>query len=514
MKQHLFKRGGGDQGTTDGDQGTTDGGQGTTDGDLPDLSFLFLPDTCGREYDPCSFSFRERHYSEKLYSEKRYSVKGTLQGFEYLLTDHPENPEDEDNSKRNLSVLFLRYGHNIFSLEPSIRDKTKSFNFPMSGSIRYTADDEFVGAYVYKGEPGEFVSSVHLTLNLADLRIEGMLGEDITMGEDYFGGLMISAEVDPNIGAFEETEISFKQADGSVTQGTINGQGKIRASFDNTFSEQQSGGSDKIPPSYLTGEVEVKGFGKGEASGDNSLVGAFSADASETIQYGMSSSADYSLPFHDRYVRPLYYRQGNYRRIGSLESYEYWLGDMINDKDNSKRTLSVSFLEQDDDSLINPSGRDRTKSFNFPISGSIKYSADDGFVGAYVYEGKPGEFVSSVDLTLDLAQLRITGRIGKDIQMGEDYFGGLYISDKVDPNIGSFEEKNILFLSELNGFLSNGKGSIKGSFSDTHSEQQTNGLDKKEPDFLAGEVEVKGFGKGEALDDNSLVGVFYAQKKE
>ena len=421
---------------------------------------------------------------------------------------------DEDNSKRTLSVSFLENGYNVFLLDPSRTDKTKSFNFPIYGSIKYSADDGFVGAYVYEGKPGEFVSSVDLTLNLADLRIEGMLGEDITMGEDYFGGLMISAGVDPNIGTFEETEISFKQADGSVTQGIINGQGRIRAAFEASSSEQTTDGLDKAYPYFLAGEVEVKGFGKDKASDDNSLVGAFYAYAPFGIIFPQAPSSQYSLPFHDRYVRPSYYRQGNYRRIGSLESYEYWLGDMINDKDNSKRTLSVSFLEHDGNSLINPSRRDRTKSFNFPISGSIKYSADDGFVGAYVYKGKPGEFVSSVDLTLDLAQLRITGRIGKDIRMGEDYFGGLYISDQVDPNIGSFEEKNILFLSELNGFLSNGKGSIKGSFSDTHSEQQTNGLDKKEPDFLAGEVEVKGFGKGEALDDNSLVGVFYAQKKE
>ena len=187
---------------------------------------------------------------------------------------------------------------------------------------------------------------------------------------------------------------------------------------------------------------------------------------------------------------------------GSIEGFSYNLSNQP--REGLARNLIADIISSNSEFSSN--------NFQYPRDESITatYSNDDGFQGIYSYKGKTGSITSDVSIEVEFTSFiepYLTGYIGqdRDIVIEGNNFGHIRLGVIDITNSGNFSENDIS-LSNSNGHPET--GNIKGSFSN-------DGSTTNYPQFIAGEVKLKGFST-DFLDDfnsdNALTGVFVAEK--
>lgn len=190
--------------------------------------------------------------------------------------------------------------------------------------------------------------------------------------------------------------------------------------------------------------------------------------------------------------------------INSIEGFNYFVSNTISSNGVSRDLVA---------DIIDRNTAFSAGSFRYPLDSiTATYSNDNGFRGHYSYNGRTGDIVSDVSIEVSFYQFSdpyLTGYIGtgKDIVIGGDHFGHIRIGLTDITGNGKFRY-NSPHLSNSGNFSFDQTGYVKGAFSN-------DGSSISHPNYIAGEVQVKGFSK-DFYDDhnpnNSLVGVFVAEK--
>ena len=188
---------------------------------------------------------------------------------------------------------------------------------------------------------------------------------------------------------------------------------------------------------------------------------------------------------------------------GTLSSFSYGLWNEPGP--GNSRQLTANFLNSN--TLFNPRNPDRNFRYISPETKTFTYKNPTGFKGIYSYKGNTGNITSDVTIQADFYSSDINpwikGYIGKDkdIILEGDNFGEINFHEQANSN-GVFTEQLICAFSEG----CSGSGTIVGAFSNNSSGEI--------PQFIGGEVKIKGFGiLGNSSRNNSLVGVFVAEKE-
>ena len=490
-----------------------------------------------------------------------------------------EEEEEENNNEETPQQLTIieepeptyippakeepRYSASTASLGSSTGNRFTGFPTVGGSSIldsitaTYHKQYGFVGDYVYKGVSGKFSSDVKLifTLDETNAKIRGYLGDDIqfykgsgsrTSISNYyrFYGLLVDATVDTKTGSFTviDPEFGFYIYDNldsrpSRVNRTDSGTGTIKATFSN-------GGSNDDLPSIIKGEVTVTGFLRknplpnppyGTESGssygsdnnndgqldnytewpsgeNNSLTGTFRSDLVSDIK-----------------VRKL---EGNI----DMFSYGIWVNDNFLDKRIEFLTRSTKFNPERTASDYTA----HTYTESYSQTAEIKYKRENGFKGAYVYEGETGELTGDVDLSIlfgGYGVITVAGDVLTDLEIGGyDLKGIAILNARIDANtgVGGID-------IDADG-LDDSNTSAKFAFGDyiaidglvDRATVNHHGLARKVkvvlspdgiqaqgstpetyPSQIAGEIEINQFKiKDSDGDNNTILGVFVADKQE
>ena len=271
----------------------------------------------------------------------------------------------------------------------------------------------------------------------------------------------------------------------------------------------------------IAGGVEINGFKINAGDRDtNTLVGAFIGDNQE--------------------IPPRKIRKSIQGSIGMF-SYGIWAKE---DFDNNY----IRFLEETEKFNPERTASDYTAhTYHETDSGVVtfRYKREDGFKGAYVYEGETGELTGDVDLSVlfgGYGVITVAGEISTDLEIGGyDLKGiGMYngrIASRGTDNTHNNGVGGIDIdadgIDDSNTSAKFTFGDYSGAVADRPTVSQ-HGLARKlrmvlssdgiqaqgstpesYPSQIAGEVEINGFKiKDSDGDTNTVVGVFVADKQE
>ena len=465
---------------------------------------------------------------------------GSIAGVSYSLKNafNSDSLFNFKGKNRNVKASIIKQG--TTSVDNAFNPSHAGYNFAYRNidrhkqiEVTYTKEDGFVGASTYKGGSNDIEADVTLkaTFNnpsIKALLIEGYIGDSggIVMNGTNFGKIIFSATKADN-GQFLDKQVRFSDP---VIRAEI-GFGEVRGSFKSYDS------NDPDFPTQVVGELEMKRFFDTSPKnayeyndnlfkrGDNALAGVFVADKTDYEQ------VKYFVPLEK-------HLEGN---LGMF-SYGVWASQNFTDN-------RIVFLEQT--TKFNP---ERTTSdftshtYHETSSGNVqfKYKREDGFKGAYIYEGETGTLTGDVDLYIGFngfGATAATGSILTDLEIGgydlkgiamlnaridtrgidnNDGVGGIDIgADDVDDiSSGSAKLSFGDFLADLNAIdkptvshhglarkltlvLSPDGIQAQGSTPETY------------PSQIAGEVEINQFKiKNSDGDNNTILGVFVADKQE
>lgn len=202
-------------------------------------------------------------------------------------------------------------------------------------------------------------------------------------------------------------------------------------------------------------------------------------------------------------VAPSY--AGRSTDMGSIEGFEY---SILNDPaGGGARRLVAEIIDR------NP--KFSSDDFHYPAEYvTVNYTNDDGFKGVYTYEGNAGKFTVDVEIEARFSTYRkptVTGSIGKGkpIVLEGDHLGAIELDYSVDvTETGRFTDPDVDLSHNENSYYTT--GTVRGQFSN-------DGTLDKHPDYVAGEVTLRGFSKTWGDDDghrNSIVGVFVGEREQ
>ena len=187
-------------------------------------------------------------------------------------------------------------------------------------------------------------------------------------------------------------------------------------------------------------------------------------------------------------------------------SYGLWNEPGVSIPGQGGRYLEADILSRNNE--VNPDYVDRD--FNTDRNLDLTYQDDNGFVGIYYHEGKPGRITSdvSIDLTINSAGVYVSNfgvGINSPVMIEGQNLGSLNgLADNARLNSqGVFRDNKDL------GVFSNvlySSGYIEGAFSNIDTKQGN-------PRLVAGEVIVR-YGDYDNETKNSLVGIFAADVDE
>ena len=399
--------------------------------------------------------------------------------------------------------------------------------------VTYEKEDGFIGLYSYKGSSGEITEDVTLkaTFNnpsIKALLIEGHIGDSggIVMNGTNFGQIRFSATKADN-GQFLDKQVRFSDP---VIRAEI-GFGELKGSFKN------DGSSSKFP-SQVVGELKMKRFFDTSpirnnkvleynenlySRGDNALAGVFVVDKFSEIT--------------QKFVPIKKHVQGTIDML----SYGIWASE--NSIDNR-----IVFLEQT--TKFNPgrTASDYTAhTYHETYTGIVKtrYKREDGFKGAYIYEGETGELTGDVDLIVTFGGFGVVfvnGNILTDLEIGgydlkgiaaqngpidprgidnNDGVGGIDIdADGVDDN-ATGARLNLGNYKDNTGTIDKPTVSYHGLVRKVKMVLSPDGIQAQGstpetyPSQIAGEIEINQFKIKESDgDNNTVLGVFVADKQE
>ena len=455
------------------------------------------------------------------------SISGTGYNADYTVNNNWYSPSfvNLEGKDRHLEANIIGRTSNA-AFRPS--DANYNFAYNMDArkdtEVTYTKGNGFHGFYSYEGASGQITEDVTLKATFFNIgstgfSIEGYIGDNngITMGGTNFGQIKFSTSKISEDGQFiiDNGSLHFSNLTIRPASGTFN---ILRGSFKND-------GTRFSFPTQLVGELEMKRFFDTSAvgsnkpleynekvfsRGDNALAGVFVADKTNEV-------AIRSLSF------PL--RVSSEGNIGMF-SYGLWASENFLDN-------RIVFLEQT--TKFNP---ERTTSdftshtYHTTASGNVefRYKREDGFKGAYIYEGEIGTLTGDVDLYIGfnghgataatgsiLTDLEIGGYDLKGIAMGNggiDYNTGVGVihidADGRDDNNTAAKLAFGDFLVDLNAIdrptvNNNGLARKLRMVLSPDGIQAQGSTPETYPSQIAGELEINGFKIKESDGDNNTI---------
>ncbi len=405
-------------------------------------------------------------------------------------------------------------------------------------TLSYSREDRFKGVYIYEGETGELTGDVELqaTFSTGNPTMDGNISTDLEIGESDllgivlgFGGIDYTTGVgglDPDLALSGVSFLKFGKTDFTSSQtdlATMHDQGQAKLTMvlspDGRLGRGAAGAALSQPESYpslIAGGVEINGFKiKATDRDTNTLVGAFIGDNQE--------------------IPPRKIRKSIQGSIGMF-SYGIWAKE---DFDNNY----IRFLEETE--KFNP-GRtasdytSHTYTEAYSQTAEIKYKREDGFKGAYVYEGETGELTGDVSFTIGfnaLSRVSISGDVLTDLEIGGyDLKGIAILNGRIDANIGvgaididadGLDDSNTSAkfafgdYIAINGLVDRATVNHHGLARKVKVVLSPDGIQAQGstpetyPSQIAGEIEINQFKIKESDgDNNTILGVFVADKQE
>ena len=475
-----------------------------------------------------------------------------------------ESEEEENNNEETPQQLTIieepeptyipleepkpRYSASTASLGSSTGNRFTGFPTVGGSSIldsitaTYHKQYGFVGDYVYKGVSGKFSSDVKLifTLDETNAKIRGYLGDDIgfykgsgsrdSLSNYYrFYGLLVDATVDTKTGSFTVTdpEFGFYVHDNldsrpSRVNRTDSGTGTIEATFSN-------GGSNDDLPSTITGKVEVTGFlRKNPSTKSNQTYVA------PSTEWPSGENNSLTGTFRSDFVSDIKVR----KLEGNIDMFSY--GIWVNDNFLDDRIVFLKETTKFNPERTASDYTAHTYTEAYSQTAEIKYKREDGFKGAYVYEGETGELTGDVDFTIGfnaLNRVSISGDVLTDLEIGGyDLKGIAILNGRIDANIGvggididadGLDDSNTSAKFAFGDYIAidglvdratvNHHGlarKVKVVLSPDGIQAQGS-TPETYPSQIAGEIEINQFKIKESDgDNNTILGVFVADKQE
>ena len=222
---------------------------------------------------------------------------------------------------------------------------------------------------------------------------------------------------------------------------------------------------------------------------------------------------------------------------GSDFGYGLWASERAIHNNTNFIDNRIAFLELS--SLLNPTTRPGHYTNVGGEDVKFRYKREDGFKGAYIYEGETGELTGDVDLSINFiaSGASVDGNISTDLEIeGNDLLGITLLGGQVDTTgVGGLTpELAVLGISYMKlgktdlatnaisepTMNDGGQGKIRMVLSSDgrHEIERFSGtttLPENYPSYIAGEVEINGFKiNADDRDTNTVVGVFIGDKQE
>ena len=405
-------------------------------------------------------------------------------------------------------------------------------------NLTYEREDGFKGVYIYEGETGELTGDVDLAVSFSSwgMLVRGNISTDIEIEGKDLDGIGVYSTIDLTTGVggslepsnilLESPRLRFGSydADFIFTGATMADPGQAKLTMvlspDGRLGRGAAGGALSQPESYpslIAGGVEINGFKINSGDRDtNTLVGAFIGDNQE--------------------IPPRKIRKTIQGSIGMF-SYGIWASEDFpsntirflkeTTKFNPERTTS-DYTSHATTNAVRNQGQ---------AAPFFAYKREDGFKGAYIYEGETGELTGDVDLLVNFGidNIQLAGSISTDLEIeGNDLLGITLQNGPINFNTGVGDvdiDEDGYDDRYYNAKINFGEFSGTGVTSATVNHH---GLARKVrmvlspdgvraqgstpetyPSQIAGEVEINGFKIKESDGDtNTVVGVFVADKQE
>ena len=213
--------------------------------------------------------------------------------------------------------------------------------------------------------------------------------------------------------------------------------------------------------------------------------------------------------------------------------YGLWASEKVI-HDNNFIDNRIAFLELS--GFLNPTTRPGHYTPHQNNNADVRYEREDGFKGAYIYEGETGELTGDVELKLQFSSnsISVSGNISSDLEIeGKNLDGIVLTFGGIDSTtgVGYYTSEGTTAVAFGNADLSSQSFDLKDDVHDLgqaklrmvlspdgHNGRKYKGIVFQPvtyPSYIAGEVEINGF-KIDAgdRDTNTIVGAFIGDNQE
>ena len=432
----------------------------------------------------------------------------------------------------------------------------KNINRLKKVEVTYSKTNGFEGFYTYKGtaygsstatqKDDVTLKATFYNKEVSQPLIEGSIGgsDGLAIGSTNFGNITFTAQGNEN-GQFTVTNISFSNSN-IRTEAGFN---EVKGSFKND-------GSSSNFPSQVVGELKMKRFFDQSSDkssdeyrnnlylrGENAIAGVFLADrGNEVVKEHQTSSQTPSqsetpsetqatlgdkVTIDDKVTTTLMGQFSPGPTGGGAFPFGIWASEKLMGTEHR-----IAFLELS--SFLNPTTRPGHYTPHQNNNADVRYEREDGFKGAYIYEGETGELTGDVELKLQFSSnsISVSGNISSDLEIEGNNLNGIILTlGDIDSTTGvgiytSGETHAVAFgnadLSSQSFDLTTmhdlGQVKLRMILSPDGRHARAFGKTSQPesyPSYVAGEVEINGFKiNADDRDTNTVVGVFIGDKQE